>query len=353
MKDNITIYDIAQRSGVSVSTVSRVLNNSPSVSEKTKKKVQSIIEELNYTPNSLARGLMNKKTMTIGVIMPDISNPYFASLFLQIQRYALSYNYSIILCNTLFEGSSHGYETPFKECDYFNMMIEKQVDAVLIAGGQIDKEDISNDFIQSLNNLNDSIPVVAIGQRVDGCNCHFIERNTTGGVSTLVHHLFLLGHKSIAFIGGEVGVRITSARVTTFKNTLASLSLNCDENLIVLSDYYAKDGYDAMKVILDSDIPNPTAVIAINDMVARGGIRAIYDANLTVPNDIAVVSCDKFPDSDYLVPRLTTIDQKDEYLGKIAIMQLISAINGVSETISINHTPELIIRESCGLSLKK
>ena len=87
-------------------------------------------------------------------------------------------------------------------------------------------------------------------------------------------------------------------------------------------------------------------------MVARGAIRAIYDNGLSVPGDIAVVSCDQFPDSDYLLPRLTTIDQMDEYLGKIAITKLISAINGISENVSINHTPELVVRESCGFSNK-
>lgn len=352
MRENITIYDIAKESGVSVSTVSRVLNNSNSVSDKTRKKVQDIMDKYKYTPNSLARGLMNKKTMTIGVILPDITNPYFASLFLQIQRYALMYNYSIILCNTLFAGSSHGYDTPFNERDYFNMMLDKQVDAVLITGGQIDKEDVSKEFIQDLNKLNESIPVVIIGQSIKGCNCHFIERNLTCGVSTLVQHLSLLGHKRLGFIGGEIGVNVTTARVNAFKKALASLSLPCDDNLIVLTNYYAKDGYEAMNKLLHCDTPNPTAVIAINDMVARGAIRAIYDNGLSVPGDIAVVSCDQFPDSDYLLPRLTTIDQMDEYLGKIAITKLISAINGISENVSINHTPELVVRESCGFSNK-
>lgn len=353
MKKRVTIYDIANESGVSVSTVSRVLNNSPSVSEKKFNRVKEVIDKYNFTPNSLARGLTSKQTMTLGVIIPDISNPFFASLFLEIERYSLEHNYTIILCNTLYGGSSHGVKSPFNELMYFQMMLDKQVDGVLIVGGQVDKEDIAEDYLIALNELNKSIPVVIIGEPFDNCDCLFINRNLGGGVASAVQHLHALGNNRIGFVGGEAGVRITTARFEAYRNTLKSLSLPFDNSIVALSDYYIQDGFSAMNKILSNTSLNPTAIIAINDMVAIGAMRAIHDAALKVPDDIAVVSCDQFFESDYLIPRLTSLDQQNDYLGRLSIMQLVSAINGVKETVNINHTPQLIIRESCGSKLKR
>ncbi|HCJ4363894.1 TPA: LacI family DNA-binding transcriptional regulator, partial [Listeria innocua] len=124
-----------------------------------------------------------------------------------------------------------------------------------------------------------------------------------------------------------------------------------NEDWIVLSDYYTADGYAAMTKLLENNTTLPTALVAINDNVAIGAIRAINDAKLSCPEDIAIVSCDQFMNGDYQTPRLTSMDQHNEYLGKMALLQLISAINGQVEPMIINHNPELIIRESCGSKL--
>lgn len=124
-----------------------------------------------------------------------------------------------------------------------------------------------------------------------------------------------------------------------------------NDDWVVLSDYYTADGYAAMTHLLENSTTLPTALVAINDNVAIGAIRAINDAKLSCPEDIAIVSCDQFMNGDYQTPRLTSMDQHNEYLGKMAILQLISAINGQVEPMIINHNPELIIRESCGSRL--
>lgn len=351
MKKQTTIYKIAEESGVSVSTVSRVLNNSPFVSEETLEKVNNVIKKYNFKPSSLARAMTNNQTMTLGVIMPDITNPYFSSLFLVIERYALEFNYSVILSNTLYGGSSHGVESPFNEMKYFQNMLDKKVDGVILTGGQVDKENISAEYVEALNELNASVPVIIIGQTIENCDCLFINRNLSGGVVSAIQHLLALGNKRIGFVGGEVGVKTTTARLEAYQNTLSSLSIPYDENIVALSDYYVKDGYSAMNRILSNPSPNPTAVLAINDMVAIGAMRAICDMGLKVPEDIAIVSLDQFLESEYLVPRLTALDQQNDYLGRLAITMLLSAISGVRETISISHTPQLIIRESCGSKL--
>ncbi|EBH4247968.1 LacI family DNA-binding transcriptional regulator [Listeria monocytogenes] len=348
----ITIQEIAKLSGVSVSTVSRVLNNSPSVSAAKRQKIQAIIDEHNYTPSVFARGMVNKQTKNIGVILPDISNPYFISLITQIQKFALDYMFSTILFNTMLaEPNNKNNQHPLTEEDYLKIILEKQVDGLLILGGEIDKEIVSKEYITALNQLNKAIPVVVIGSKTPELNCLFIERNLKKGVTTLVSHLTALGHKNIGFIGGEAGVKITTYRLESFKEAMASYQHPINDDWVVLSDYYTADGYAAMTQLLENSATLPSALVAINDNVAIGAIRAINDANLSCPEDIAIVSCDQFMNGDYQTPRLTSMDQHNEYLGKMAILQLISAINGQVEPMIINHNPELIIRESCGSKL--
>jgi Transcriptional regulators len=351
MKKEVTIYHIAKESGVSVSTVSRVLNKNPNVSSKALERVNNVIEKYNFTPSSLARAMTSNKTGTLGVIMPDITNPYFSALFLEIQRYALEFNYSIILCNTLYGGSSHGVSSPINEMQYFNMMLDKKVDGVIITGGEVDRDTVSEEYIEALDDLNKNVPVVVIGQTIENCNCIFINRNLDGGISSLVHHLLALGRKRIGFIGGEEGIKTTTARFNAYKKTLESLMISYDPSIVALSNYYIADGYRAMVSILENDSPNPTAVVAINDMVALGSIRAINDKGLRVPEDISVVSSDQFFEGEYTVPRLTTLDQQNSHLGRFSIMTLISSINGICDPINISHDPRLIIRESCGAQL--
>ncbi|HFJ2336105.1 TPA: LacI family DNA-binding transcriptional regulator [Listeria monocytogenes] len=348
----ITIQEIAKLSGVSVSTVSRVLNNSPSVSAAKRKKIQAIIDEHNYTPSVFARGMVNKQTKNIGVILPDISNPYFISLITQIQKFALDYMFSTILFNTMLaEPNNKNNQHPLTEEDYLKIILEKQVDGLLILGGEIDKEIVPKEYITALNQLNNEIPVVVIGSKIPELNCLLIERNLKKGVTTLVSHLTALGHKNIGFIGGEAGVKITTYRLESFKEAMTSYQHPVNDDWVVLSDYYTADGYAAMTQLLENSATLPTALVAINDNVAIGAIRAINDAKLSCPEDIAIVSCDQFMNGDYQTPRLTSMDQHNEYLGKMAILQLISAINGQVEPMIINHNPELIIRESCGSKL--
>lgn len=346
-KKNVTIYTIAEESGASPATVSRVLNGLH-VSKKSYDRVKPVIDKYQFVPNQLARAMINNRTQTLGVIMPDITNPYFSALFLEIQKYALQYNYAIILSNTLYSGSSHGIDSPLSETQYFQMMIDKKVDGVIVTGGEMDKEDISPEYVEGLNRLCTYFPVVVIGQTIPGCSCTFINRNLAGGVPALVQHLAALGRRRIGFVGGEPNVKTTTARYDAYCGAMASLSLPVDPALVALSDYYLPDGYRAMDSLLRSSHPNPTAVVAINDTVALGAIRAIADHGLRVPEDISVVSCDQFLESAYITPRLTTIDQQNSYLGRLSIMMLISAINQVDEPVNIVHTPILMIRESCG-----
>ncbi len=347
----LTIYEIAKLSGVSVSTVSRVLNNSPYVSAKTQAHVTDIINKYHFSPSTVARAMISNHTQTLGVIISDITNPYFNELYLEIQRYAVDFGYSILLCNTFYGGSSHGVSDSIQENTYFQMMLDKKVDGVLILGGEIDRDHVSESYREALNRMGSQIPVVILGQSIPDCCCTFINRNLSGGVAALIRHLLALGRRRIGFVGGEEGIRTTTARLSAYIQTLKTLAVPYDPDLISLSNYYAPDGYRAMEKLLESPETTPTAILCINDAVAQGAIRAIADKGLRAPEDISVVSCDQFPSGEYSCPRLTTLDQQNSYLGRMSIMTLIGAINHDSECISISHEPRLIIRESCGARL--
>lgn len=347
MKREVTIYQIAEECGVSPATVSRVLNGTGRVSEDTRLKVQQVIDLHHFSPSGIARAMTNRATRTIGVILPDITNPYFSALFLEVQRHALEHGYSVLLCNTLYGGASHEINSPFQEMQYFDTMSDHRVDGCIVIGGQLDLDHPSNEYIQALNRLNTAVPVVAIGQPLDGCECVFVSRDLGGGVAALVEHLYALGNRRIGFVGGEDGVRQTTERLRVYRTTLTALGLPVLENAILLSNYYLPNGYQSMRRFLESD-GQIDAMVAINDQVAIGAIRAIFDAGFRVPDDIAVVSCDSFPGSEYQFPRLTGLNQQNEYIGRMAILSLLSAIGGIRETVTVRHVPELIVRESCG-----
>lgn len=348
MKKKITIKEIAKKSGVSVSTVSRVLNNHPSVTPDKRAKVQAIIDEEGFQPSMLARGMVSNKTHTLAVVVSDISNPYFTDLISKIELASRKENYSLLLFNTMTAGQNKLIDTIHFENDTFNSILEKKVDGVIILGGEIDKENVHPDYLEALNRLNEQVPVLIVGQKTEGCNCYFIERDLERGTTLATQHLLALGNRSIGFIGGEAGIKITQQRLQAFQQTL-SMYATFDDSLIYLSDFYTKDGYGSMQALLAEHNPLPDAVLAINDRVALGAFRALVDAGLSCPTDIAIVSCDSFPDGDYQTPRITAINQHNDTLGTLAVTCLLQLIQK-EDIISLNiHSPELIIRESCGI----
>ncbi len=345
MEKPVTIVQIARESGVSIATVSRVLNGTAPVLEATRNKLEAVIQKHAYTPNSFARGLINRQSMTLGIIMPDISNPYFAGMFQEMEKAAFEAGYSVILCNTAFR-SEEAQTMHSRETDCFQMMLDKRVDGVLIAGGQADLSRVTPKYKTALQRLCAQIPTVVLGGTIPEVDCLFIQRERGQGVFSAVNYLASLGHRRIAFVGGEKDVEITEARLSAYIDALNALKLPYYPELIALSDYYAPDGYAAVQALLSKKV-GFTALLAMNDHVAMGAYRALADKGLSIPKDVSVISCDQFFTADYFIPRLTSIDQHNERFGRFTVNALLGVMGGVKESVLVTHRPELVVRESC------
>lgn len=343
MENHITITEIARESGVSISTVSRVLNGNVPVSPDKKERVEAAIRKYNYSPNALARSLASRQSMTIGVILPDISNPYFSSVFCEIEKAAHDAGYSLLLCNTLFHSGTGSH----LEEDYIQMMIDKHVDGLIIAGGQQDLIHPAKTYLAAIKRAASMLPLVMIGEKINDIPCLFLDRERADGIYDAVKYLSSLGHKRIAFLGGEDGVKITASRVASYKKALSSLGLPVDENLIVLTNYYAQDGYRAAEVLLERGVPF-TAALTINDNVALGSVRAFHDKGLHIPSDVSLISCEMFHSSAFFTPRITALDRCSSLFGHLVIQKLLNVIQEQEENEHIDITPKLILRESCG-----
>ena len=351
MSKKLTIKEIAKEAGVSVSTVSRVLNNHPSIRPEKRRLVQEIIDRENFQPSMLARGMISNQTKNIAVLLPDISNPYFTDLINQIDQSFRKLGYSLLLLNTATAGHSKSEHPVSQEKASFATIIEKNVDGVLILGGEIDKVTPKKEYLTALNKMNQRVPVVIVGQPNPEAQVTFLPRDLRQGTQMALQHLLALGYEEIGFIGGEPGVTITEERVKAFKENL-TLYREVHEEWIQLSDFYSESGYQSMSALLAGE-HHPRAVVAINDKVALGGIRALNDVGLSCPEDMAIVSCDAFPDGEYYSPRLTSINQNNQLLGAEAATLLINRIDGKPATPQKIYQPELIIRESCGVQLRR
>jgi len=348
MKKNITIKDIAEIAGVSITTVSRVLNNNHWVSEKTKAKVDKVIKEHNFSPNLVARGMISKKTHMLAVVVSDITNPYFVMLVEQIEKVCLVAGYKVILFDT--QSANKSAESVVANIDesIFNSVINSQLDGVIILGGDIDYITIPERYLSALKHLIETIPAVIVGRKIPELEYPCIVRNQTQSVELVTAHLLEKGYRNIAFAGGSEKVYMTRQRVNTFKKQLTAAGLVADDDLIVLNNFYLRHGYQAAEQLLKKGSKRPDAILAINDQVAAGVIRALKDHQLNVPEDIAVASCEYFPGSEYFIPRITTVDHQNAKIGQAVIATILELIE--PGTPMVKHPdilPVLVGGESC------
>lgn len=320
--NNITIYDVAREANVSMATVSRVVNGNPNVKPATRKKVSEVIERLGYRPNAVARGLASKKTTTVGVIIPDISNIFYAELARGIEDIATMYKYNIILSNS--------DENKDKEFHLLNTMLGKQVDGIVFMGSHITEE-----HVKEFNNS--PVPIVLAGSIEEG-NIHEIpsvnidyEAAAFDAVSMFADK----GHKRIAFVLGNMNEPINQKKLAGYKRGLEAANLPFDENLIVEGDYTYDSGIESFDKLVE-EAEKPTAIIVGADEMALGIVHAAQDNGRNVPEHFEVISFDNTRLTLMVRPQITTVVQPLYDIGAVAMRLLTKLMN--KEEVGDLHT---------------
>ncbi|MCT0505905.1 LacI family DNA-binding transcriptional regulator [Lactococcus cremoris] len=345
----ITIKDIAKLAGVSVSTVSRAINNDSEVSEKTKKKIEKIVSETNYHPSMLARGMVSKKTNMLAILVSDITNPYFNQLVAELDSQLIDKGYTLSLFNTQTANGIQDKKNRLTEVSIFKQIQENNFDAVLILGGLLDETDINPDYQAALSNLAKEIPLILLGRDLThlSANIFSLKRDQRTPTQLLVSHMIQKGYQKLAFIGGSSNTWMTQERTDSFREILTENHLPIDEKRIINNNFYAKDGYEAVTRLINSKV-DFDGIVAINDRVAQGALRALRDFSSS-PQLKGVASCEYFPDSDFHIPRITSVDHNIPELGEKAIHLLFEVLD--KEPINTENLafpiPKLIIGESC------
>ena len=327
----VTIKDVAKHAQVSTATVSHVINGTRFVTEETKNKVFLSIEALNYKPNAVARSLRKKESMIIGLVIPDITNPYFAEMAWSIELASRNQGYSIILFNS--DGDIQ------KETLYINLLIGKQVDGVILVS--------AGESTENFRILQESeIPTVMVDRDSTNVNTDSVQIDNAVCGEIATSHLISLGHKRIACITGPRQVTPSYDRLKGYQKALKKNDIQIDENYIVKGDFKPHGGYLAAKKLLQLE-NTPTAIFACNDLMSYGVIHAITEAGYTLPQDFSLVGFDDIYLSTYVNPPLTTIRQPRIEMGREAVNSLIKRIkNNVHYSRSIVLSAELIVRSS-------
>jgi LacI family transcriptional regulator len=329
-----TMRDVAEKAGVSLTTVSHVINRTRFVSDDVTGRVQSAMEELNYRPNELARSLRRGQTNTLGLILPDSANPYFAEIGHAIEATSSSLGYNVILCNT------HGAED--REEHYINVLRNKQVDGILfVATG-----DQANSISETLG---ENFPILLVDRELVGVRTDVITVDNHRGGLLATRHLLELGHRRIACISGPSRLRPSAERIHGYTQALEEAGLSFDPELLRTGDFHPNSGYQAALELLRLDDP-PTAIFTCNDLMAIGVIRAASEQGRPVPDDLALVAFDDIELASYTIPPLTTISQPIDAMGETAARMLIERIehDGLHTPSRLQLPVELVVRGSSG-----
>lgn len=334
-----TIRDVAKRANVSISTVSRVLNNPEIVTENKRKKVEKVINELNYRPNSLARGLIFKKTNTVGVLIPDISNQFSASLIKGIEEKGNQLNYNVILCDT-----GHSKK---RILNYLQVLIEKQVDGIIFSSEFLKKE--YYDLLKKNN-----IPLVLAATESFDYNVPSVKIDDIKAAYTATKFLIDSNHKKLAMISGPKDDLIAGLpRVEGFKKAHKKLlGYNPSNNQISYSDFSYEGAYASMKTLFKKMNGDIDAVFCASDKMATGAISFLSSANLKVPEDISIMGFDDSIIAQIFIPKLTTLRQPIYDIGFLSMVKLNDVINnGIKRENIRTYLPhELTVRESVNVN---
>lgn len=325
-----TMHDIAKKANVSLSTVSRVLNNSAPVKKETKKAVLDAIKEFDFIPNALARGLATNTSKSIGFIIPEVLNPFYPELLQSVEEVVSANGFFLELYVTKMD--------PERERYYFNEMISRRTGGVIFICSRIHDMDY-------INRMKKRINIVSIQSDIPGVD--FVDTESRKGTFKAIEHLIGMGHKKIGFIGYRLDIRALDDRLIGYKEALEKYGIEIREDYILDGDGLSDAGYIMTKKLLTMKDP-PTAIHCFNEYVVTGAYRAVNELKLSIPKDISITGMDNLKIARILNPPLTTVAQPVESMGRIAAELLIKNIThgnvGVHQKIIL--PTELIVRSS-------
>jgi LacI family transcriptional regulator len=335
MPIRVTIADVAREAGVSMMTVSRVVNDKEGVSHETRQAIEEVIRKLDYRPNTLARSLVTQRTGTLGLVVPDISNPFFSGVARGVEKTAYAKGYSILVCNT--------EEDPQREVDVLELLLEKWVDGLVLCSTRLEQSKLQSILVQYP-------AAVLINKELEGkdattsVGCTMIDDKAGGKMAT--NHLIKSGHKIIGFLSGPTVSQSSQWRNDGYRQALYEAELPYRAELVLPCFPTVEGGQLAASQLLGAH-PEISALFCYNDLVAVGAIQACGELKRVIPEDLAIVGYDDIMLAPLVTPPLTTCRVAREELGGLATSLLLERLTGCSEECEKRILqPELIIRAS-------
>lgn len=326
-----TIKDVAAMAGVSFTTVSHVVNNTRPVSADVRAKVERAIAQLNYVPSAVARSLKARSTATIGLVVPNSTNPYFAEMARGIEDGCARQGYCMFFCNS--------DDDPVKQRHYLRILQEKRIDGLIIASA-------GDDAVLASSLTDTREPLVVVDRNIEGLAADLVQIDHERGAYLATRHLLELGHVRIGCITGRVATAVSAMRVHGFIRAMAERGIDIEPSAIVESEFSGAGGQEAAGLLFDT--VRPTAIFACNDMMGIGALRVAAERGIRVPEHCSIIGFDDIELSSYTYPSLSTVGQSVRALGDVASQMLVERISGAVSGPPRRRviTPRLVLRES-------
>lgn len=328
----VTIKSIAKHLDISVSTVSRALNNHSDINEKTKEKILIAAKELNYRPNSIARSLISNKTYTVGLMVPDITDPFFSSIAAGIEEILSNQGYQIVYGNT-----SRNHD---KELNFINSVFDRKMDGIILT-----PDNFSPEIVDNLNNL--EVPAVLLRRRSEGdLNIPFIDVDHYSAACKAVEYLLEKGHENICFMGMTEDSFISNERLRGYTDTMYRSQIEVKKSQYLIAGRTIESGKKAMEKLYKNN-PDMTALFASNDLLGIGALEWLAQNNISVPNDVSVIGFDDLDLSSLYWIQLTTMSQPRKKMGNLAAQKLLEMLDGSNKVQSTLLNADLVERKTC------
>lgn len=328
----VTIREVARQAGVSVATVSHVINGTRKVAPETEARVRRVMEELGYQPSAIAQSLRKRVTYAVGVLVSDITNPFFATLVRGIEDAALEAGYSVIVCNS--------DEDPTKEDMYIRALWRRRIDGMLIAP----TKDGASPIFQEL--LERKVPFVFVDRKARGINAPAVLSDNVGGAYLAMRHLIEKGHRRIGIVLGIPGATTTEERFAGCCQALTEAEIPVASELVVWGGYRVDGGRKAVHKFLSLSYP-PTAIFSANNLMTLGILQELRYLRLTIPGDVAVIGFDDLDWAEIADPPLTVVAQNPYEIGRRGFELLLARLRGEElEAQDVRIPVELKIRQS-------